>query len=159
LYCVICYEADIIAASRKRKPWPVKRYVAYHGENTERPLADYRVGELFLAFDACMAAEYGAPVYEVVIGAKSPLEIRTASHFMECWIASGANEGGSPFHPNMTSRFAAWARDLGYDVIVLDATAFAGELGFQEVAGRFGEPQLIVLNPDSVLGFKAVSGA
>ena len=76
-----------------------------------------------------------------------PLLLDTPEKFVAAWEASGADNVRGNFHPDQTGAFAQWARNQGYDSIVIPDTAFFGDLGYTEVSSRIGEPQTIVLYP------------
>lgn len=89
---------------------------------------------------------------------KNALMLDTPERFIEIWKSSGAKEFCSwnrwpklpPegwFHPRTTRYFSEWAKQKGYDAVIIPHAAFVGEDGFREVGGVFGDPQAIILNP------------
>ncbi|GEM_PF-2765979 len=129
----------------------VDRKIRYHGITGGKIIGDVRV-PFYLCHDRGLAEAYaengGVLIFEDL--SERPLILDTPEKFVGAWQSSGADDVEGPFHPNRTRVFADWARSRGYDSIVVPDSAFEGELGYVEVAGRVGEPQTIVLVAEAV---------
>ncbi len=121
----------------------------YHGlTNSNAITGDWRNGEMYVAYGRSLAKDVaiGGAVYAVTYEAHTPVVLDTASRFLDVWMDCGASEEPASF-PDQKELLFAWARDHGHDAVCIPASAFAGELGYEWVAGTFGEPQWIALEP------------
>lgn len=123
----------------------------YHGI-TKGPIKGSPKVPFFVAHDKSLAESYGASsgkVVKVLNTATNPLVLDTPEKAIRAWHESGIGPSQERFHPNLTGRFCAWAKALGHDAVVIPQSAFEGELGYKQVAGRWGEPQTIFLDPSA----------
>lgn len=119
--------------------------IGYHGTGTR--FASFNTPEVYLAHERELAqlyAEDGMLLMTVRVTATRPLVFTTALAFRDFWLASGAHEAVGR---GWQKRFVQHARDAGYDHVILAASAFEGEDGYEWLCGTFGEPQTIVLDP------------
>lgn len=121
--------------------------VFYHGL-TNGPIEGQVRTPFFAAHDKKLAVDYGGEnVVKIIDMSVNPLVLDTPEKCVKAWESGSAS--GGVFHPDQTSRFCSWAKGLGFDSIVIPQSAFEGELGYKEVAGRWGEPQTIFLDPSA----------
>lgn len=125
--------------------------VGFHGLTGGEIAGAFNKPELFVAYDLALAVSYagGGAVVAVAYEASNPLVLETPEQCVEAFRASGIDRAPltQRWHPDTTHIFAEWARRRGYDAVCLPESAFAGELGYEWVAGTFGEPQMILLQP------------
>jgi len=125
--------------------------VLYHGI-TKGPIKGRPKVPFFVAHDVGLAESYGSAsgkVVKVLNKATNPLVLDTPEKAIKAWNESGIGASQERFHPNLTGRFCAWAKTLGHDAVVIPQSAFDGELGYEQVAGRWGEPQTIFLDQNA----------
>lgn len=146
-----------------------KTIKGFHGVSKDEIVGDFHHPELYIG-PPHVAGAYGEEsgvVLPVEFKAKNALVLDTADKAIEAWEASGADKtGGSHFHGDgegVGDHFARWAREQGYDAVEITPYAFyEDERGdpvrdiewtdevqrkWDEVAGRWGEPQTIILDP------------
>ena len=114
-------------------------------------------------------AEESGVVHDVEFKAKNALVLDTAEKAIAAWEASGVDQSGATrFHgggEGWGDHFAQWAREQGYDAVEITPAAFfesdkhPGEPDpdvdwtddvqkqWEFVAGTWGEPQTIILDP------------
>lgn len=132
----------------------MKRHLGgFHGLTDGEIVGAFNKPEMFVAYDRELAASYaeceGGRIVVVNYEASSPLILETPEQCVEAFRESGIDRAPVTWrwHPDTTHLFAEWARRRGYDAVCLPASAFVGELGYEWVAGTFGEPQMILLEP------------
>lgn len=129
--------------------------LGYHGVDKNGIVGEIKT-PFFLAYDKELGAAYAEreKVLTFEVTPSKPLSLETAELFWSAWLNSGAESVQGRFHPDQTHAFANWAKSQGYDAILIPESAFDGERGYELVAGRVGEPQMIVLD-SSILSLQA----
>lgn len=126
----------------------------FHGLTGGEIAGAFSKPEMFVAYDRDLAVSYagGGAVIAVTYEARNPLVLETPEQCIEAFRESGIDRAPMTqrWHPDTTHIFAEWARRRGHDAVCLPESAFAGELGYEWVAGTFGEPQMILLEPAKV---------
>jgi len=122
----------------------------YHGLTMGDAITGaWHSGEMYVAYDRSLASDVAinGVVYAVTYEARHLLVLDTASRFLDVWMDCGASEEPESFDDQKSLLFA-YARARGYDAVCIPASAFEGEDGYEWVAGTFGEPQMLLLEPE-----------
>jgi len=125
------------------------KLTGYHGLTASSAIVgDWWHREVYVAYthDFALDVSRDGVVYAVEYEARKPLILARPQDFISAWIQAGANERMMGF-ATQKRLFTDWARRLGFDAICLPPSTFEGELGYDWVAGIFGEPQMILLDP------------
>ena len=125
------------------------RLTGYHGLTMGDAITGaWRSGEMYVAYDRSLASDVaiGGKVYAVAYEARYPLVLDTPAAFIAVWVGCGADAVPRSFDDQKALLFA-YARARGYDAVCIPASAFEGEMGYEWVAGTFGEPQMLLLEP------------
>lgn len=143
----------------------------YHG-GTRNPVESSR--PVYLGYDRELAQGYaddaaeafGQPpqVYSNRVQMQNPLVLDTPEKINWAFAASGghdrgintvAGNSGLPFYSaegdSVQGRLNTWAREQGYDGIVVPPSVFDTDEGWKAAAGSFGDPQVVVFNPKDQL--------
>lgn len=129
--------------------------VMYHGITGQE--VDSLSGPVYLAYEHALAEAYAeegcGKILSLYVRMLNPLVLDTPAKVREAWQASRALDGNRPFHGTEDSSQAllnAWAIALGHDGILVPASAFEGEEGYEISGGTFGEPQAVVFRPEQL---------
>jgi len=139
----------------------MRRLTGWHGEARGTLSGAWANSEMYVALDRSLAETYAADtgrVLRVSFDAHNPLILRNAESAANVIRVSGMVATDGTFHGhterNASHRFADWARAQGYDAVVFEPTCFeqtddsdAAYAAWDDVAGTFGDPQMIILDP------------
>lgn len=130
-----------------------KPLVVYHGYTGD--VTDTPSGPIYLAYDEDVAQEYSELTgsgsgYSAYVSLQNPLILRTGGDVRAVWEDSKALTVDGPFYPDQQSALNEWAEKQGHDGIMVEPSAFEGDVGYEWAAGTFGEPQIVVFEPKNV---------
>ena len=149
------YESKLVHEIEKAAP---SGSAGFHGTPVKIPIEAFTFPEVYLAHDYDLADAYadGGQILVVENLGTKPLMLDTPEKFRDAWIASRVDEIEGPFS-RIVAAFSAWARDEGYDHVVIPAGAFdegadpwthERQKLWELVAGTVGDPQTIILDPE-----------
>jgi hypothetical protein len=137
------------------------KLTGWHGEARGTIVGPFANPELYVALDRSLAETYAEPdgrVLTVSFKATRPLVLSDAASAARLIRESRMIEASGDFHGHdevsSSHVFCEWARAQGYDAVVFEPACFeqtddsdAAYQDWNDVAGTFGDPQLIILDP------------
>lgn len=137
------------------------RLSGWHGEARGTIAGAFASPELYVALEPSLAEDYAdgtGRVLRVTFDAVRPLVLTDPASAADAIRASDMLSASGKFHgssvTNSSHAFAEWARAQGYDAVVFEPACFeqadASDSAYADwdmVAGTFGDPQLIILEP------------
>lgn len=122
----------------------------WHGETRGEVVGAFR-SDVYVALDLDLAESYaeGRPVLEVEYDARNPYVVADGADLDRLLTDSAALDAEN-WHPAGTGRVARLLRERGYDALVIRQETFdaADQAGWEVLAGTYGEPQAVLLDPE-----------
>ena len=137
------------------------KLTGWHGESRGPIVGPFAPPELYVALDLSLAEVFAADdgrILTVTYDARNPLVLGDPTATARLLRESRMIEAPGDFHGHSVVQsshvFCEWARAQGYDAVIFEPACFeqaddsdAAYADWNDVAGTFGDPQAIILEP------------